>query len=933
MSIRGRIISSIIIMSVLIITVGIWAGFMFTQKSVTTAIEQDMRVVAETADRLVSAELKLLKSDVSAAAMNIMNTPSEALHQELMVQVNHYKSFLSLTVLDKNGVVDFAGKYPAAGSFLDSAPVRRAFAGDSIVSTTTLGPDGADLIFYVSVPMGQGFVLAAAVDGMYFCDVLGGLKVWNTGYVFIDDAEGVVIAHENRDWVRQRHSFIEIAKTDAVYVPIAEMTTRMIQGKAGMERILRDREERFYTYQPVSGSLIGWTLCVTAPFSESPLEDTRAGFLLVGLVCFVLCVIAAFAASLFIEKPYAAAARMVTELTAAREEALAGTEAKSRFLANMSHEMRTPLNAIIGLSEIALDADSASGGSSAISGNLEKIYKSGVTLLGIINGILDMSKIESGKFEIISANYELSSLINDAVTTSSVHIAGKPVDFRLKIDPSLPSRLIGDDLRIKQMLNNLLSNAFKYTKEGFVEWNISHEREDDKVWLNFDIRDSGIGITEESLEKLFSDYSQADTRGNREIEGTGLGLAITKRMAQMMGGDVTVKSEYGKGSVFSLRICQGFVTEEPIGAEVAGRLMAFKYSEHRRAKHANLVRAQLPYASVLVVDDVFTNLDVVKGLMKPYGMRVDCASGGMQAIEMIRKQEIIYDAIFMDHMMPGMDGIETVRIIREEIGTDYAKNIPIIALTANAIVGNEEMFLQKGFQAFLSKPIDILRLDAALNRWVRNKEKEDEMAASPKLMDENNVISIDELKDECRKIEHFDADGGLKRFGDDAEMYLDVLKSYARNTPPLLETIDSGDPADVADYAVIVHGIKSSSRSIGADELGDMAEKLEHSSRAGDFVYVNAHHGEFMRAAGNLIMGLNTVLARFTQDGWPVKAVPDEAVLAALKNACENFDMDGVDTAMEELGKYTYESGGDLVDWLQEQVKITGFKQIVERLS
>jgi signal transduction histidine kinase/CheY-like chemotaxis protein len=418
---------------------------------------------------------------------------------------------------------------------------------------------------------------------------------------------------------------------------------------------------------------------------------------------------------------------MTNNLIVAREEALSSTRAKSAFLATMSHEIRTPLNAIIGLTEIQmqnqLPVDTGM--------DLEQIHNSGSTLLAIINAMLDISKIEAGSFELIPLEYDVPSLVNDTVQLNIVHIGSKPITFKTYIDSTIPNKLFGDELRIKQIMNNLLSNAFKYTKSGRVEFTLKCEKlapvvpldTREQINLFIEVSDSGIGIKEEDIDKIFSEYSQLDTRANRKIEGTGLGLSIAKKLVEMMGGTIGVKSEYGKGSIFTVRILQDVSEKTPIGEKTARSLEKLRFNTDKKDKIKNLVRSDLSYARVLVVDDVQTNLDVARGLMLPYKLTIDCVLSGRDAIDRVQKEDVHYNAIFMDHMMPEMDGVEATQIIRK-INTDYAKTVPIIALTANAISGNEKKFLSSGFNAFISKPIDIMRLNTILNQYVRDKTQE-----------------------------------------------------------------------------------------------------------------------------------------------------------------------------------------------------------------
>jgi PAS domain S-box-containing protein len=621
----------------------------------------------------------------------------------------------------------------------------------------------------------------------------------------------------------------------------------------------------------------------------------------------------------------------VTETLRAKDAAEAASKAKSAFLATMSHEIRTPLNAIIGLSEIQLQNDL----SESAHGDLEKIYNSGSTLLGIINDILDISKIEAGNFELIPDNYDTPSLINDTVQLNIVRIGSKAISFKLNIDDTLPARLFGDELRVKQVLNNILSNAFKYTKAGVVTLQVRWERQGDDAVVIFAVSDTGQGIRREDIGKLFSEYSQLDTRANRKIEGTGLGLSITKRLVEMMHGTIDVESEYGWGSTFTVRIRQRIVDEQPIGKEVAENLMSFRLIETRRNRSKNLIRARMPYGKVLVVDDVATNLDVAKGLMLPYGLTIDCVLSGPEAIEKIRKEEVKYDAIFMDHMMPGMDGIEAARIIRNEIGTDYAKTVPIIALTANALAGNEDMFLSSGFNAFIAKPIDIMRLDVILNQWVRDKQTEETLwkAGQEQAAKEAGPAASGGVLENA-ELEGLDFAAGLKRY-ETEEIYLQVLQSYLTHTPELLEKLRSLARETLPNYAITVHGLKGASYGVCAGEIGKEAEELEFAAKAGDYEKVHSRNAAFISKVEALLADLEKLISSAAGNGSPKQkaAAPDEALLEKLLDASKRFKPAIMENIMAELEDREYESGGDLIAWLRKQIDNLEYDAVREKLE
>ena len=633
------------------------------------------------------------------------------------------------------------------------------------------------------------------------------------------------------------------------------------------------------------------------------------------------------------------------QLEAALNEAQKANAAKSIFLANMSHEMRTPLNAVIGLAGLCLEADKLNDDDKA---NLETIFSAGTTLLNTVNDILDISKIEAGKLELVPIEYDIPSLISDTVTQNIMRIGEKPIELILDINSDMFTHLYGDELRIRQITNNLLSNAIKYTKEGTVELNMRCERENDVVWLTIQVKDTGIGIRQENMDKLFFDYAQIDMESNRKIEGTGLGLPITKRLTEMMDGSISVDSEYGKGSVFMVRLKQKFTTDAQIGPDVVESLKNFKYSGSRHDWNVRFKRINLPYARVLVVDDNLANLDVAKGLLKPYRMQIDCVNSGQKAIDAIRDDNIRYNAVFMDHMMPGMDGIEAANAIRA-LGTDYAKNLPIIALTANVISGNEEMFLNKGFQAFLSKPVNIYRLDEVIRYWIRDKVKEKELNKNEHLTSDQLLADLDNSQNKRiltnrrsgidrrmiqKKYTGLNIEKGIRRFCEDEKVYFNVLRSFAKNTRPLLDSIVNVSKESLNDYATTVHGIKGSSHGIFADMLGDAAERLEKAAKAGDYEYVSVHNKTFLNAAWKLIHDLEEMLKDVdSMSTKPTMDKPDDELLRNLHKACEMYDIDGVDAAMAAIESYQYESDDGLAAWLRENVNLTNFRQIEEKLS
>jgi signal transduction histidine kinase/DNA-binding response OmpR family regulator len=843
-------------------------------------------------------------------------------------QLEEFGDFISFTVYDRTEPVANYGQAINHDVFLSEIDYTQpAFNGESLLSSAHYNGADGEFVIHVFVPMKPGRILSATIPGMLFSDIISKYRLWQTGSIFIVDAEGTFIASYRNDMVLEQRNLIEESRADPKLESAGRFYLSMISGNKASGRYMYDGLDRLCVYKRVSGSIAGWHIGVTVPLNESPMENLRNRLLLSTLLLLAIGVIVSVFASSVVVKPFRTIQKQAAQIQAALNEATRANNAKSSFLANMSHEMRTPLNAIIGLTNLSLESEKPDGEYYA---NLEKINNAGMTLLSTVNDILDISKIETGKLELVPSVYETPSLINDIATQSVMHKGEKPIKFILDINENLPLYLYGDELRIKQIFNNLLSNAFKYTREGTIVLSVKSTREDDTVRVSVSVRDTGIGIRYEDIENIFDDYLQTDMQTNRKIMGTGLGLAITKRLIVMMNGTISVQSDYGKGSVFTISFPQEFVSDSVIGPAVASNLKNFSYSEQKRRQDAALVRIRLPYARVLIVDDMVTNLDVAKGLMKPYGMQIDCVTSGPQAIEAIRDEKTRYSAIFMDHMMPDMDGIEATRLIRE-LGTDYAKSIPVIALTANAVMGNEEMFLRNDFQAFISKPIEIPRLDCVIRRWVRDKSKEtgymgddDEYTCSP-----DSKSSILELI-----TDGIDVKKGLERFGGDESIYLDALRSFAANIPSYLDTIKNVTRENLDCYTITVHGIKGSSLSICAAAVGDSAQALENAAKAGRIDIVIDENPKFIEAVERLISDLKAALEiNGANNTKPKKDAPDADVLEKLLEACENYDMDGVDAQISELCRYEYTADGGLAAWLLENAADTNFPQIIKELS
>ena len=572
-------------------------------------------------------------------------------------------------------------------------------------------------------------------------------------------------------------------------------------------------------------------------------------------------------------------------------------DAKSQFLANMSHEIRTPINGIIGMNTMLLK-ELDNGNTEDVMEYAKNIQSASQTLLSLINDILDISKIESGKMEIVPVEYDLFSILNDCYNMNFIRALEKNLTLELEIEESLPAILYGDEVHVRQIINNLLSNAVKYTEKGSVLLRMSAIEQDDKdVTLRIEVKDTGIGIKEENLEKLFQNFTRIDVEKNRNIEGTGLGLSLTKKLIDLMGGEIQVQSEYGVGSIFTVILKQGVASTHKMGS------FDEKYRAYIQQEEKTNENRIAPSARVLLVDDVRMNLRVAQGLLSSTLATIDIAGGGEECLQMMHEKK--YDIVFLDHMMPGLDGMATLKTLKAD-NTHPNQNTPVIALTANAIVGAKEMYMNAGFSDYITKPIqekEILDVffdyvpcengTDMINVSKQNEKKLSESKAGENMNTTTNYNSNNRNTDTSREdysintteipvVDSADSDADIpsehikndnserpleERFPtldielaftycmEDEELFLEMIDEYLIwETPNELDGYF--EAKNWKNYEIAVHALKSTSLNIGAKELSEHAKALEFAAKDSDIEYIKEHHSEVMDEYHKLIEDL-----------------------------------------------------------------------------
>ena len=577
-------------------------------------------------------------------------------------------------------------------------------------------------------------------------------------------------------------------------------------------------------------------------------------------------------------------ARLESELEIAKQ----ASEAKTSFLSNMSHEIRTPINAIIGMNEMIIRECE----DETILEYANNAKSAGNSLLSLVNDILDFSKIEAGKMEILPVEYDLSSMINDLVNLISSRATDKGLELEINVDSSIPSMLYGDEIRLKQVLTNLLTNAVKYTERGKVALSISYVKTNDKsISIHFEVSDTGIGIKKDDLQKLYSPFERIEEIRNRSIEGTGLGMSIVKKLLALMDTKLIVESEYGVGSSFRFSVEQGVVSWDAIGDFKA------KYKDYLSSISKYHQRFQAPDACILVVDDTEMNLTVIKSLLKKTLVQVDTAVSGFETLEMVTQKK--YDIIFLDHRMPEMDGVETFERMKILNG-NLNKNTPVIALTANAISGAKQEYRDIGFDDYLPKPVNSLELERMIEHFL---PPEKIVAVAVDSMDEEDSdIPKDSFLNELKEVNLKEA---IVNCGD-ASVLENVVRDFLGSIDSKADSIESYlNAGDVRNYTVLVHALKSSARLIGAMELSKMAAELEQDGNDGNLIAIHEKTPLLLEKYRGYKENLK---AAIEEDDDSKQKIPVDELKGAykdLRELAEAYNYDAIEYILDMLKEYS----------------------------
>ena len=595
------------------------------------------------------------------------------------------------------------------------------------------------------------------------------------------------------------------------------------------------------------------------------------------------------------------------ELETAKSAVEKAEKARDIFLANMSHELRTPINTILGLNELILRESQEE----AVKEYARDIRQAGNILLALVSDILDFSKLEADKMELTEGIYDVSSLLNDLINSISVQQRRKKLDLVLEIAQDIPYKLFGDEIHIRQIIGNLLSNAVRYTEKGRITLHLSwKELPKDSIEIFVIVKDTGVGIREEDIPKLFHAFQRMDSAARSKNDRTGLGLAITKRLIEMMGGKLDVQSVYGKGSAFSFRIVQKIVDREPLGD------FEKQYKDSLRSIEDYHEKFIAPMGRILIVDDNAMNLAVAQGLLKGTRLQIDVAASGEECLELIKRKT--YHLICMDHMMPVMDGVQTLHAIRALEGNP-SRDIPVIALTANAVAGAREFYLKEGFQDYLTKPIDADKFENMLIEYLpsnvvyltNNRNISDEYEQTQEEGDSEFDIRESQLY-----LMGFNLRNGLRYMGGDKALYGKVLRDFhsilQEKETALKDFLQKGD---MPGYTIIVHSLKGNARNVGADDLADEAFELEKMAKAGQLEDVTVRSPILFGMMNTMRNSLRVYLETEDAGEKSEQTAPEESAgniteaewvraLQELAARLDDFDGESAAAKLRELKRY-----------------------------